>query len=73
MLWFVFTKPGQDLIKEYQGIREGGSEWSETERCLGFKLHVLTNAKYELPVAYNASRVSCSDITEGRALIGVLS
>jgi hypothetical protein len=56
-------------IKEYKGLREDGSEWSKTERCFGFKLHSLVDAKYELPIAYMLSDASGSDVVYSKILL----
>ena len=55
--------------KEYKGISKDGKAWSKTEKCFGFKLHVLVDATYELPVAYSTSTAAASDIVEGKKLM----
>ena len=36
--------------KEYKCRRPDGTEWTKVELCFGFKLHVLIDARYELPL-----------------------
>ena len=37
--------------------------------CFGFKIHLLVDAVYELPVAYTVTDAAASDITEGRKML----
>ena len=55
--------------KEYNGINKDGSEWSNKVNCFGFKLHLMNDANYELPVAYGVSGAAGSDIKYGKKLI----
>jgi len=54
--------------KEYRGVRGDGTEWCRTEKCFGFKAHVLVDAKYELPVAFVNSSASGNDTVWGKEL-----
>jgi hypothetical protein len=55
--------------KEYRGRRADGSEWSKTEHCFGFKIHLLVDAKHELPVAFIVTDAAASDIKSGKELL----
>jgi hypothetical protein len=55
--------------KEYKGRRADGSEWVKTEHCFGFKVHLLVDAKYELPVAFIVTDAGASDIKSGKELL----
>jgi hypothetical protein len=55
--------------KDYSGTHEDGKEWSKTLKCFGFKMHVLVDAKYELPVAFISSGANGSDIVYGKKLL----
>jgi hypothetical protein len=55
--------------KEYKGRRADGSEWVKTEHCFGFKIHLLVDAKYELPVAFIVTDAAASDIKSGKELL----
>ncbi|GAV24904.1 hypothetical protein ciss_17320, partial [Carboxydothermus islandicus] len=35
----------------------------------GYKLHLVIDATYELPIAYKVTKASASDIKEGHALL----
>ena len=55
--------------KEYYGVNEDGSAWNKKVHCFGFKLHMVNDANYELPVAYSVSGAAGSDIKHGEKLI----
>ena len=48
-------------VKTYRGKREGGTLWTRTVRWFGYKLHLVVDANYELPVAYEVTRASRPD------------
>jgi hypothetical protein len=56
-------------IKSYSGVREDGTLWGSIKRCFGFKIHLLVDVKYELPVAFIISEANGSDIVWGKKLI----
>jgi hypothetical protein len=56
-------------VKTYKGMREDGSAWEKVVKCFGFKIHLLVDATYELPVAYKVTDAAASDITEGKKII----
>ena len=58
--------------KEYKGRRPDGTEWVTIKSCFGFKLHVLVDANYELPLAYMVSSAAGSDVVYGKALLEYL-
>jgi hypothetical protein len=55
--------------KEYKGRRADGSEWVKTLHCFGFKVHLLVDAKYELPVAFTVTDAAASDVKIGKELL----
>lgn len=55
--------------KEYRGVREDGTLWEKIVKWFGYKLHLVVDATYELPVTFKVTKASASDITEGHALI----
>ncbi len=56
-------------VKTYRGKREDGSTWEKVVTCFGFKIHLLVDAVYELPVAFKVTDAAASDISEGKKLI----
>ena len=55
--------------KEYRGVREDGTVWEKVVKWFGYKLHLIVDANYELPVAYSVTKASVPDINEGHELI----
>lgn len=55
--------------KTYKGKRADGTLWEKVKRWFGFKLHLLVDADYELPVAYEVTKASVADIKGGKALV----
>ena len=55
--------------KEYRGQNKDGSYWEKIVKWFGYKLHLVVEATYELPVAYKVTKASVSDIKEGHAIL----
>ncbi len=47
--------------KVYRGKRTDGSVWEKVKRWFGYKLHLVVDATYELPLAFEVTRASTSD------------
>ena len=60
-------------MKKYQGVHQDGTPWEKVVKCFGFKLHLIVDATYELPVSYSVTKASAADITEGHKLIDKLA
>jgi len=56
-------------VKTYKGKRKDGSMWKSVKSWFGFKLHLIVDADYDIPVAYKVTRASASDITVGREMV----
>ena len=56
-------------FKTYRGRRSDGSTWETVKSWFGFKLHLIVDAEYELPVAYSVTKASASDLTVGKEMI----
>jgi len=56
-------------VKTYKGKRKDGTLWETVKSWFGFKLHLIVDADYELPVDYKLTRASASDIAEGKAMV----
>nr|WP_252393585.1 transposase [Hydrogenibacillus sp. N12] len=50
--------------KTYRRGREDGTIWEKGVRWFGYKLHLVVDAKHELPVAYTGTKGSRSDVRE---------
>ena len=66
------TKDSQDSsdrqadwgVKTYKGKRKDGSLWEKITSWFGYKLHLLVDTTYELPVGYKVTKASRHDIEE---------
>jgi len=47
--------------KEYKGTRKDGTPWEKVVKWFGYKLHLLVDAKYELPLAFEITKASAAD------------
>lgn len=47
--------------KTYKGVREDGTAWEKTKRWFGYKLHLVVDAQYELPLGYAVTKASEND------------
>jgi len=48
-------------VKTYKGIRKDGSAWKKVVKWFGYKLHLLVDSIYELPLAFELDVASSSD------------
>lgn len=55
--------------KTYKGKRKDGTLWESVKSWFGFKLHLMVDADYELPVGYEVTKASVADITGGKDLL----
>jgi hypothetical protein len=49
-------------VKTYRGVREDGTAWETVKRWFGYKLHLVVDARYELPVGYRVTAASASEL-----------
>ncbi len=56
-------KEGDWGKKTYRGVKEDGSLWEKVKSWFGYKLHLIVDVKYELPLAYEVTKASVSDTT----------
>jgi hypothetical protein len=50
--------------KTYKGKREDGSLWQKVVSWFGYKLHLVVDTTYELPVGYKVTKANASDTDE---------
>jgi transposase len=62
-------KDGDWAKKEYKGIREDGTPWSKTIKWFGYRLHLIVDSDYELPVAFTLTKASVSEIKQAHKMI----
>jgi len=59
-------------VKTYRGVRKDGTPWEKVSRWFGYKLHLIIDADYELPVAYEVTRASASEVKQAHKMIPAL-
>ncbi len=50
-------------VKTYKGVRSDGTNWEKTSRWFGYKLHLMVDSVYELPLAFEVAQASSADVT----------
>jgi hypothetical protein len=55
-------------VKRYRGVREDGTVWEKVRSWFGYKLHLVVDATYELPVGYCVTTASVSELPTVREL-----
>jgi len=50
-------------VKTYKGQREDGTVWEKVKSWFGYRLHLIVDADYELPVAFKVTPASHSEDT----------
>lgn len=56
-------------VKTYEGKREDGTPYREVKKWFGFKLHLLVDSVYELPIRWEVTRGSVSEQVRLKGLI----
>jgi hypothetical protein len=55
--------------KQYSGTHADGRPWAKLVKWFGFKLHLLCDTTYELPVAWKVTKASVPDVAEAVPLV----
>lgn len=55
--------------KEYKGTRKDGTLWEKFVKWFGYKLHLLVDSTFELPLAFKVTKASAADGPELLPLI----
>ncbi len=48
-------------VKQYSGEHKDGTLWKKVTKWFGYKLHLVVDSTYEIPVAFEVTRASQSD------------
>lgn len=48
-------------VKTYKGTRKDGTLWEKVKSWFGYRLHLIVDADYELPIAYKVTEASLSE------------
>jgi len=49
-------------VKTYKGTRKDGTHWEKISSWFGYKLHLMVDSVYELPLAFELTKASVSDM-----------
>lgn len=60
-------------IKKYKGVQKDGAAWEKIVKWFGYRLHLISDAKYELPVHFKVTTASCSEVKVADTLLKELS
>jgi hypothetical protein len=55
--------------KTYKGKHKDGTPWEKIVRWFGYRLHLIVDEEYELPMAYSVTKASTVDLPGGKDLI----
>jgi hypothetical protein len=58
--------------KTYRSKRSDGTIWERVKRWFGYKLHLIVDVRYEVPLGYEVTRASVSDTTRLLPMVGGL-
>ncbi len=56
-------------VKTYRGQREDGTPWEKVTSWFGFKLHLIVDANYELPLAFKVTKASEAEMPKAHDLL----
>jgi transposase len=59
--------------KVYKGTKEDGTAWEKVVKWFGYKLHLVVDANYELPVAFEVTKASASEVKKAHEIIDNLN
>jgi len=48
-------------VKSYRGVGKNGKPWEKVKRWFGYQLHLIIDAEYEIPVAFEVKRAPTSE------------
>jgi hypothetical protein len=55
-------------VKSYRGVKEDGTLWEKVKSVFGYKLHLVADATYELPVSFRVTAASVSESPTAREM-----
>ena len=60
-------------VKTYRGKLENGTLWEKAKSWFGYKLHLVIDATYELPVAFSLTKASCAEAPQAHQLLSKIA
>ena len=59
--------------KVYRGIRKDGTPWEKVTSWFGYRVHLIVDSTYELPVHFRLTKASNSEVKEAHGMIDNLA
>lgn len=59
--------------KVYRGVREDGTPWKKVTSWFGYRIHLIVDSNYELPVDYRLTKASNSEVKEAHGMVDDLA
>ena len=56
-------------VHAYQGTHEDGTAWETLKKWFGYTLHLVVDARYELPVAFSVTKAATSEVVTTRGVL----
>lgn len=56
-------------VKKYKGIDKDGNYWEKKKTWYGYKIHIIGDLDYELPIGFKLTRASESDVVHTLPLV----
>ncbi len=56
-------------VKKYCGVDENGKLWEKVKSWFGYKLHLIIDANYELPICFEVTKASVSETPTAHKLL----
>jgi hypothetical protein len=47
--------------KTYKGVKQDGTKWEKVKHWFGYKLHLVVDSRYELPLGFELTKASAGD------------
>lgn len=60
-------------VKKYKGIHKNGTAWSKIVNWFGYGLHLVVDVDYELPVAFELTKASTSEVKQAHKIVDNLN
>lgn len=60
-------------VKSYKGTREDGTLWEKVTSWFGYRLHLIVDSNYELPVHFRLTTASKSEVKQAHGMVDNLA
>lgn len=60
-------------VKTYRGVRKDGTLWEKIKSWFGYRIHLIVDANYELPVAFHVTKASTAEAPRAHKLLGEMA